>query len=176
MRTVTYGAACSLDGFITAADGGLDWLHWSDDARAVMEAYWPTIDTVVMGRKTWEVAAASGEGGGGMGGVRSIIFSRTLQAAPTGAELVGTDAVEFMRDLKRQEGKGICVLGGGELAAPLLAAGIIDEVGLNIHPVLLGSGTPMFRDPGQRIRLSLLEGRVMDGGCLLANYRVTAAP
>jgi dihydrofolate reductase len=81
-----------------------------------------------------------------------------------------------MRSLRRQTGKGICVLGGGELAASFLAAGIIDEVGLNIHPVLLGSGTPMFRDPGRRIHLSLLEGRVMDGGCLLANYRVTHSP
>jgi len=52
------------------------------------------------------------------------------------------------------------------------AAGVIDEVGLNIHPVLLGSGVPLFRDAGRRIKLALQESRVLDGGCVLATYRV----
>jgi len=85
---------------------------------------------------------------------------------------VSSDAGEFVRDLKRQEGKGICVMGGGELAQSLFEAGVIDEVGLNIHPVLLGSGVPFFRDPGGRIALDLVESRTIDGGCVYAIYRV----
>ena len=175
MRTVTYGAACSLDGFITAADGAVDWLHFSKDAQAAMGAYWATIDTLLMGRRTYEVAAAQGgggEGGGGTGGISTYIFSRTMREAPRGATLVSDDAGEFVRRLKAQRGKGICVMGGGELGRSLFEADVIDEVGLNIHPILLGSGTPLFHDAGRRIVLDLVESRPMHGGCILATYRV----
>jgi dihydrofolate reductase len=63
-------------------------------------------------------------------------------------------------------------MGGGELAQSLFAAGVIDEVGLNVHPILLGSGVPFFRDAGRRISLELAESRVLDGGCVLMTYRV----
>ena len=63
-------------------------------------------------------------------------------------------------------------MGGGELAQSLFAAGVIDEVGLNVHPILLGSGVPFFRDAGRRISLVLAESKVIDGGCVLSTYRV----
>jgi dihydrofolate reductase len=85
MRKVTYGAACSLDGFIAAPDGGVDWLHWTNDVQSIMAEYWGRIDTLVMGRKTWEVAAgASGDGGRMMKGLSVYVFSRTLRG-DTGA-------------------------------------------------------------------------------------------
>jgi dihydrofolate reductase len=175
MRIVTYGAACSLDGFIAGQDGALDWLHMSADVHQVMAAYWATVDTVLMGRKTWEVSLAhrGAAPGSPFAGISTYVFSRTLEhvAAP-GVHLVATDAGEFVHDLKRQPGKGICVMGGGELAQALLAADTIDEVGLNIHPVLLGAGVPLFRDAGRRIALQLAECRTMAGGCVLATYRV----
>jgi dihydrofolate reductase len=67
-------------------------------------------------------------------------------------------------------------MGGGELAQSLLAAGVVDEVGMNVHPILLGDGVPFFRDPGRRVHLALNESRVIDGGCVLSTYRVIAAP
>jgi dihydrofolate reductase len=173
MRTVTYGAACSLDGFIAPPDGSMDWLHFSRDAQEYMTSYWASIDTLLMGRKTYEVAMAMG-GGGGSSGITTYVFSRTLKSVGKGAHLVSENAGEFVRQLKEQPGKGICVMGGGELAQSLFAAGVIDEVGMNTHPVLLGSGTPFFRDPGRRISLELAESRVIDGGCVLSLYRVVA--
>ena len=174
MRTVTYGAACSLDGFIAAADGAIDWLHFSRDVQETTGAYWATIDTVLMGRRTWEVAVRQGGGGSGPG-IATYVFSRTLTSIDRpGVTLVSSDPGEFVRDLKRQPGRGICVMGGGELARSLLAAGVVDEVGLNIHPVLLGQGVPLFRDPGHRVPLELIECRPIDGGCVLATYRVRA--
>jgi dihydrofolate reductase len=174
MRTVTYGAACSLDGFIAPSDGSMDWLHFSRDVQEYMATYWASIDTMLMGRKTWEVAVGQGggDGGGGTKGITTYIFSRTLDRVGHGAQLVREDPGEFVRQLKEQPGKGICVMGGGELAQSLFAAGVIDEVGLNVHPILLGSGVPFFRDAGRRISLVLAESKVIDGGCVLSTYRV----
>ncbi len=63
-RKVIYGGACSLDGFFAGQDGALDWLHFSKDVEAIMqEVVVDDPDTILMGRKTWEVAAGSGGGG-----------------------------------------------------------------------------------------------------------------
>src|SRR5687768_15336914 len=168
MRTVTYGAACSLDGFIAAADGAIDWLHFSRDVQEVMATYWKTVDTVLMGRKTWEFAAAHADEAPPMSGITTYVFSRTLPPIDRpGVQLVSTDAGAFVRELKARPGGDICVMGGGELATSLLAAGVVDEVGANVHPVLLGAGVPLFRDTGRRIPLELAECRTLDGGCVL---------
>ena len=178
MRTVTYGGACSLDGFLTGPRGEMDWLHMSADVGRIMSEYWASVDTMLMGRKTWEVAMQMGGGGGGggdggMSGITTYLFSRTLRDnPPAGVQLVSEDAGGFVRALKKKPGKGICVMGGGELGHSLVEAGVIDEVGLNIHPVLLGSGVPVFHDTGKKIRLELKESRVLNGGCVLATYRV----
>ena len=171
MRTVIYGAACSLDGYIARPDGGLDWLHWSDDVSAIMKDFWKGIDTILMGRKTYEVGEKSG-GGGSMGGIKGYLFSRTLREAPKGMELVSDDAGGFVRRLKEQDGKGICVMGGGELAQSLFEAGVIDEVGANVHPVLLGSGIPLFHPMSRQIDLELIETKVLKTGCVYVLYRV----
>jgi dihydrofolate reductase len=177
MRTVLYGAACSLDGFIAGPGGSVDWLHFSKDVQEVMGRYWATIDTLLMGRKTWEFAAANAPGEEAdvpMTGIRTYVFSRTLrELRKPGVELVSTDPGAFVRDLKARPGKGICVMGGGELAASLFDAGVVDEVGLNVHPVLLGQGVPMFGVMKGRTTLELTGCRQIHGGCVLLDYRVT---
>jgi dihydrofolate reductase len=178
MRIVTYGGAVSLDGFLAAADGSIDWLHFSKDVQEVMRSYWKDVDTILMGRKTYAVTApqekkAKERKASSERSMRTYVFSRTLKAIDDpGVELVSEDAVEFVRRLKELPGRDICLMGGGELAQSLMGAGLIDRVGLNIHPILLGSGIPVFRDAGGRVRLSLTECRVMDGGCVLATYDV----
>ncbi len=172
MRTVTYGAACSLDMFIAGPDDSVDWLIWSDDVTTFMREFWPTIDTILMGRKTYEVSLKMGGGSEASdSGVTTYVFSRTLKEAK-GATIVSEDAGGFVRELKAQPGKGICVMGGGELAHTLFQADVIDEFGLNIHPLLLGSGVPLLPPVGRRIDLELVSTKPMHGGCVLANYRV----
>ena len=173
MRTVTYGAACSLDGFITGPDENMDWLHNSADANEIMRQYWQDVDTILMGRKTYDFSLKLG-GAPEMPGIKATyVFSRTLRSIEAkGMQLVSSDPAEFVRDLKTRPGKNICLLGGSELAQPLIAAGVVDEIGLNMHPILLGSGTPLFRDPGRRVLLRLTESRTIHGGCVFVNYRV----
>jgi dihydrofolate reductase len=168
MRIVTYGAACSVDGFIAGVDGGVEWLHMSRDVQTIMAEYWATVDTLVWGRKTWDLAAASGGSGPAM---RHYVCSHTLEAVD-GAEIIRSDPGAFVNEIKRQPGKGICIMSGGHLAQALFAADAIDEVGLNIHPVLLGAGIPLFRDPGKRVALEIQAARTIEGGCVYATYRV----
>lgn len=59
MRTVTYGGAVSLDGFLAGLEGSLDWLHFSNEAQQIMKDYWKDVDTILMGRKTYEVSSRS---------------------------------------------------------------------------------------------------------------------
>ena len=104
--------------------------------------------------------------------MRSYVFSRTLKALDdANVELVTSDAVEFVRALKQSPGKEICLMSGGDFAQSLFAANLVDEIRLNIHPILLGSGIPAFRDPGHRVKLTLTECRQIDGGCFLASYK-----
>jgi dihydrofolate reductase len=172
MRKVTFGGANSLDNYIARLDHAVDWLLWGDEAAAVTAEYWKTFDTILMGRKTYEVALRSGQGDG-YPGMTTYVFSRTLPSGVRGgATVVSSDAVEFVRALKQRDGKGICVMGGGELARPLLEAGLIDEIGFNIHPVLLGSGIPLFHTMSRQIDLELLECKPFKNGCVYVSYRV----
>ena len=172
MRKVTYGAACTLDGFIADKNGAFDWIQSSKGANEIMANYWKTIDTLLMGRKTWEVAAQM-SGQSPTYGLKAYVFSRTLTGSPhRDVELISSDAGAFVRDLKRKKGKGICVFGGSDFARSLFAADVIDEVGANIHPVLLGSGIPLFQDAGRRIKLKLKEAKPLGGGCAYVLYSI----
>jgi dihydrofolate reductase len=172
MRKVTFGGGNSVDNYLARPDHAVDWLLWSDEVAAVTNEFWTTIDTVLMGRKTYEAAGRSGLEQG-YPGVRNFVFSRTLEKEPGGdVVVVRTDAAEFVRDLKEQEGKDICLMGGGELARSLFEADLIDVVGLNIHPVLLGSGIPLFHPISRQIDLELQECRPFENGCLYVTYRV----
>jgi dihydrofolate reductase len=180
MRKVTFGGANSLDNFIARKDGGYDWILWGEDAAELMKDYWQNIDTIVMGRRTWDVAVANApkpkkkkKESDPFAGVKTYVFSRTLEAGEQdGAVIRNDDPGAFVRDLKQQEGKDICIMGGGELGRELLEAGVIDEIGFNIHPVLLGSGVPLFHEMKRQIDLELIECRAFKNGCVYVLYRV----
>jgi len=181
MRKVTFGGGCSLDGFLARADGGLDWLMWSDEVTELMADFWPRIDTIVMGRKTYTAATETSSDevkeaaeANPYTGLKTYIFSRTLEPGvrPSGEEILADDPGEFVRDLKQQDGKDICIMGGGDLAKTLLEAGVIDEIGFNIHPILLGSGVPVFHEMSRSIDLELVECKPLKNGCVYVLYTV----
>ena len=171
MRKVTYGGANSADNFITGPDEDVGWLRMTGDVQQVIKDSWKGVDTMLMGRKTFEFGQKMG-GGPAMKGIKSYVFSRTLESVPEGVGLVRSDAVEFVRELKSGEGGGILVMGGGELGTALIEGGLVDEIGLNIHPVLLGRGTPLFREMSRPVELELIEARPMAESCVLVRYRV----
>jgi dihydrofolate reductase len=171
MRKVTWGAAVSLDLYITGPDESMDWLRWSEDAKAISATSWKGVDAILMGRKTYEFAVKSGGGGAaGASKITTYVFSSTMAEAPAGAELVKEDAADFVARLKAGEGGDIIVLGGGELASALIEAGLVDEIGLNVHPILLGDGIPFFRTMARRVELSVVEARAISEDCVLLRY------
>ena len=175
MRKLTFGVGNSLDNYIARADGSYDWLMWTDEIAKVSAAYWKRVDTMLMGRKTYEIALRQGGGetiANPYPGIKTYVLSRTLPAVRDKQVEIARDAVKLVRTLKRRRGKEICLMGGGELAHALFAAGLIDEVVVNIHPVLLGSGIPLFHQMKQQINLRLIENKTFKNGCVLLSYRV----
>lgn len=171
MRKVTFGVANSLDNFIARESHAVDWLVWDDEVAAISAEFWKTIDTVVMGRKTYEVMLKSGATS--YPGVKNYVFSRTLKESPDeNVEIIATEASAFVRDLKMRVGKGICVMGGGELAKSLFEASLIDEIGLNIQPVLLGRGIPLFYEMNRQIDLELRDCKPLKNGGVFVSYRI----
>lgn len=184
MRKVIFGGANSLDNYFARKDGAMDWLLWSDEVAELMKDMWPRFDTIVMGRKTWSTSMEKfseedlKKARAAHSGTKEYVFSRTLPAGPAagGYEVVNADPGEFVRALKKQEGKDIMIMGGGDLARSLFEAGVIDEIGFNIHPVLLGSGVPLFYEMSRQIDLELLECKALKNGCVYVLYRVKSEP
>ena len=173
MRKVTFGGANSLDNFIARKDDAVDWLLWNKEVTEIIESFWKNIDTVVMGRRTYQVAARMGQGGAGYPGVKTYVISRTIkESGDKGVTFVSEDAADFVRRLKGEPGKDICLMGGGVLAKSLFEADLIDEIGINVHPVLLGSGIPLFYEMPRQIDLELVKCQELSNGCVALTYRV----
>jgi dihydrofolate reductase len=176
MRKVTFGGANSLDNYFARKDDSVDWLQWTDEVADIMAEFWKTIDTVLMGRRTYEVALRMGAGGGAYPGVKNYVCSQTIKQSDKkkvkNLEFISEDVAEFVGKLKRQEGKDICVMGGGLLAKSLFEADLIDEIGFNIQPVLLGSGIPLFHEMKRQIDLELLDCKTLKNGSVVVKYRV----
>ena len=173
MRKVVFGGANSLDNYFARKDDAVDWLMWSDEVGKIMADYFKTFDTIVIGRRTYEVAIAMGQGDGSTPGMKTYVFSRTLKPRSTKKlEITSEDVAEVVGRLKQEEGKDICIMGGGLLAKSLFEADLIDEIGFNIHPVLLGSGIPLFYEMSRQIDLELIDCKTLKTGCVLVTYRV----
>lgn len=181
MRKVTLGLANSLDNFIARKDGGSDWLQWSNEVAEISAKFMKTVDVLVMGRKTYEVMLAAGETS--YPGATNYVFTRSAKKAAAlrkrvgkkaarNVQIVSDDAATFVGQMKSTTGKGIVVFGGGELATSLFAADLIDEVVLNVHPKILGSGVPLFQTMKRQIDLELLKAKRLKNGCIVLTYRV----
>jgi dihydrofolate reductase len=151
---VRYNVAASLDGYIADANGKFDWIP--EDATVDFGAIFARVDTVLLGRRTFEVV--QGSGGPTWGAhMRVYVFSRTLRPESyPGVTVVGAKAAEVVAALRAEPGTGeIWLFGGGQLFSTLLAAGQVDAVEVTVVPILLGAGVPLAPPGLPRTRLSL---------------------
>jgi dihydrofolate reductase len=156
MRRVRYSVAMSLDGYLAGPRGEIDWIIIDPDIDFAAMA--SAFDTMVMGRKTYELARQQG-GGPGMPGVRAYVLSRTLRQADCPDVTVSDDARGTVSQLKREPGKDIWLFGGGSLFRSLLGMRLVDTVEVAIIPVLLGGGIPLLPE-GERASLKLTKQKV----------------
>ena len=105
--------------------------------------------------------------------MRQYFFSRSMQASPhEDIVLVSEHAVDVVKRLKQEKGKGIWLCGGGVLATSLFAERLIDSLILKVNPFLMGAGIPLFAESIDQTDLQLIDRKVYNNGVLLLHYRV----
>ena len=188
MRELKYFVACTVDRFIAREDGSFDFFiaegaHLTDlvkrypetvpvhlrDALGVRAAHnW--VDTVLMGRKTYDVGLPFGVKSP-YPHLKQYVFSRSMaKSLSPDVTLVNSDPLEYVRQLKQEKGGNIWLCGGGVLAAVMFPE--IDELILKVNPVILGAGIPLFEGPVPQTDLTLTEAKTYPNGFMLAKYRV----
>jgi len=166
MRKIKLFVACSLDGFIAREDGGVDWLFTGDYGY---KEFYDSIDTVLMGRKTYELSLKLGET---YKDKKAVVFTTKKNFKKVGNVEFLSNVVEFTKKLKSTKGKDIWLVGGGEIVSLLLNSNLIDEMQIFVHPIILGKGIPLFKNIKNEIKLKLVENFAFEDGLVKINYRI----
>jgi dihydrofolate reductase len=173
-RNVIVHIGTSADGYIARSDGNLEWLTSRPAPPGFygMNAFMRTVDTKILGRKTYEASIRLGAKFNTKD--RSIIFSRRPRPAdaPSGVEFVSEDIGPFVSRLREQPGKDIWLMGGGDIIASFLDAHAIDEFVISAAPVFIGEGIPLIAPRHRHVPLELVSVERFDDGLVQTRYRV----
>jgi dihydrofolate reductase len=171
MRPVRYNVAASLDGYIADAGGGFGWIP--DDPTVDFAAIFARVDTVLLGRRSFEVTQTAGAPPWGPK-MRVYVFSRTLRSdAYPNVTVVAENSSDVVAALRAEPGKGeIWLFGGGSLFSSLMAAGQVDQVEITVVPVLLGDGVPVAASGLPLTNLRLLDTHRYPSGMVTLSYAV----
>ncbi|MDI3422042.1 dihydrofolate reductase family protein [Streptomyces luteolus] len=185
MRSVTYSMGVSLDGRITAPDGGLDWGEPDEEVFRFVTDEIRSVGVHLMGRRLyetmlyWETAgqdptldAANRTWTELWTALPKVVFSRTLTSVRGNARLATGSVAEEIERLRAEPGEGAIALGGATLAAEAATADLIDEYRMRVSPVLLGGGLPFFPQVERRVNLELVENRTFGSQVVFLRYRV----
>ncbi len=168
MRKVILGLGISLDGYIARPDGAVDFLFMPKDYS--MGPFFKTIDTALMGRKTYDVAMKMGGGFGGP--MASYVFSRTLPPGERdGLIFTSESPAAVVGQLRQRGGKHIWLMGGGELVRDLLRADLVDELYIGVVPVLIGEGIPLFPSGFPQRNFALVKNQTFSKGLIALTYK-----
>ncbi|HET7189948.1 MAG TPA: dihydrofolate reductase family protein [Gemmatimonadaceae bacterium] len=173
-RKIIVHIATSADGYIARPDGDIEWLTSRPAPKGFygMNAFMRTIDTEVLGRRTYDAALGLGEKFNAKR--RYIVFSRQAPPpdAPTGVEFVSGPIGPFVSRLRESPGKDIWLMGGGELIASFLDEQAIDEFVISVVPVFIGDGIPLIARRHRHVSLDLRSVQRFDDGLVQLHYEV----
>ncbi|MGH6609359.1 MAG: dihydrofolate reductase family protein [Burkholderiaceae bacterium] len=183
MRKVFWQISATLDGYMEGRNRDLsDTAGMEDkDFDRYASDMLQSIGGMLLGRKTYEVFVdywpkAKGADADAMNALPKFVVSKTLQRVEwNNSTLIDGDVAEKVAELKRQPGKDIAVFGSSNLASTLMQLGLIDEYRILVTPVILGNGTPTFKDTKKKIALKLLTATTMSTGIVALNYEPTWA-
>lgn len=190
MRKIISAMQVSLDGFIEGPGGELDWIENWEDSYGLMAQ----VDTCVLGagmypgyEQYWSAVLAAPDAplpfSGKPATQGEIVYAKWAQETPhvvlsksmQGAAWQSTRIVREIDDivrLKQQSGKDIYAVGGAKFVSSLVERGLVDELRLAIHPVLLGRGKTLFKNSPQRHKLTLVQTRPLPWGTVELTYRL----
>jgi len=171
MRKVILGLAVSLDGYIEGPNGEYDWCFTDQDYG--MTEFFKRIDTLFVGRKTYEMALADDGQKIWLPKMTEYVFSTTLTGFKSDRKLISGDIESQVRKIKSLPGKDIWLFGGAELSNTLMNMGLIDEVWLSIHPIVLGAGKPLFSTLKERKWMTLVDSKIYDTGLVSLRYSLS---
>lgn len=167
MRKVILFIAMSLDGYIADSNGGVDWLNGQDRNAENADTYSmfiKDVDTVVMGWNTYHqiVTELSPE---------EWVYADLTSCVITHREVPSTEKILFtkkdpcdmVRELKREQGKGIWICGGAKLVGQLIKEDLIDEYYISVIPTILGDGIRLFGTVEKEIKLKLVRTQTYNG-------------
>jgi len=178
-RKIIVYIATSADGYIARPDGDVEWLNRRPDTVDYgMRTFYPTIDTILWGRGTYDWLLNYYKKTGKTEGLfdtklNNYVFSRTPPKRPApGVEFVTEPVTAFAQRLRATPGKQIWMMGGGGLIASFLDAGEIDEFDIHVIPVFIGTGIPLVAPRHRDIPLRLRSARRYPDGVVRLRYEV----
>lgn len=172
MRKIILGLAVSLDGFIEGPNGEYDWCFTDQDYG--MTEFYKRIDSLFIGRRSYELMLTLGDDAmPGFPKLKEYVFSTTMKDAKPGVTLIQDDIKETVEKIKNEPGKDIWLFGGANLTSSLLNIGLVDEMSLAVHPIILGSGKPLFSEIKKRIPLNLIDTKTYSSGLVNLVYSFT---
>lgn len=155
MSVFFYGCV-TLDGYLADKNHRLDWLHQTGSVEETGYGdFYRRMDVTLMGRRTFLEIASLDAPGEVYPATRNYVFTHDPSPLPDGFTPACGDVAEFVRKLPREE--NIWVVGGSTILAPLLDAGLVDGMVIQLAPVLLGAGLPLFTQREALLRFSLEE-------------------
>ncbi len=169
MRKVILNVAMSLDGLIEGPNGEYDWCFTDQDYG--MKDFLNSIDTIFYGRKSYESMIKAG-GSNPFDNKKSFLFSNSLKPGPD-YELVSGDISRTVTEIKHSKGKNIWLFGGASLTAAMIKDGLVDELLLAVHPIILGKGKALFDILDKREPLTLLGTKQYTSGLVSLHYSMT---
>ena len=167
-RKVVLGLGISLDGYIARPDGSVDFLFMPKNYS--MGPFFKTIDTAVLGRKTHDDGLKMGGSFGG--GIKYFVFSKTLPPGERNGITFTNDSPGLViAAIRKQPGKHIWLMGGGELIRDFLKEDLVDELHLGVVPVLIGEGIPLFPSGFPQREFDLIENESYSRGMIALKYK-----
>ncbi|MFB6453827.1 dihydrofolate reductase family protein [Chitinophaga sp. Hz27] len=177
MRKIVLNLAVTLDGFIEGPNGEVDWCIMDDDMD--FGQFIDSVDTIFYGRVSYDawgnyqpqsnVTPAEMEMWQGIHAKKKYVFSRQ-QRHDNRATFISADIEQQVAAIKQQSGKDIWLYGGASLIKTFIHAGLIDVYKVSVHPVVLGTGKPLFEDVKHRIGLKLTGTKVFKSGVVELTY------
>ena len=174
MRSVILLAGITLDGYLARPDDSIDYLEMTKEGEKDLTALFAAADTILMGRKTYDVSLKLGGGSYQPPGPKTdtYVFSRSQPPGERGGVIFTRQTpAALLKRIRARRGKNILHMGGGELARAFLQADLIDELALGIVPILLGDGLPLFPAAFPQRNFTLVENRTYSKSQIYLTYR-----